>query len=92
MLTTQRKKTILDWLARDGQVLAGPMALDLGVSEDTIRRDLRDLRDLRELAAEGLLQRVHVGACLPRQPSRHLQKDERWSHPANARSESLPHP
>jgi DeoR/GlpR family transcriptional regulator of sugar metabolism len=86
MLATQRKKTILDWLARDGQVLAGPMALDLGVSEDTIRRDLR------ELAAEGLLQRVHVGACLPRQPSRHLQKDERWSHPANARSESLPHP
>jgi DeoR/GlpR family transcriptional regulator of sugar metabolism len=55
-VTAQRKKTILDWLARDGQVLAGPMALDLGVSEDTIRRDLR------ELAAEGLLQRVHVGA------------------------------
>jgi DeoR/GlpR family transcriptional regulator of sugar metabolism len=56
MLTTQRKKTILDWLARDGQVLAGPLATDFGVSEDTIRRDLR------ELAAEGLLQRVHGGA------------------------------
>ena len=56
MLTTQRKKTILEWLARDGQVLAAPLALSFGVSEDTIRRDLR------ELAAEGLLQRVHGGA------------------------------
>jgi DeoR/GlpR family transcriptional regulator of sugar metabolism len=56
MLTTQRKKTILEWLARDGQVLAGPLAASFDVSEDTIRRDLR------ELAAEGLLQRVHGGA------------------------------
>lgn len=56
MLTTQRKKTILEWLSRDGQVLAGPLAVSFGVSEDTIRRDLR------ELAAEGSLQRVHGGA------------------------------
>lgn len=56
MLTTQRKQTILEWLARDGQVLAGSLAVTFGVSEDTIRRDLR------ELAAEGLLQRVHGGA------------------------------
>lgn len=56
MLTTQRKKAILDLLSRDGQVLAGPLAVTFGVSEDTIRRDLR------ELAAEGLLQRVHGGA------------------------------
>jgi DeoR/GlpR family transcriptional regulator of sugar metabolism len=56
MLTTQRKKTILEWLSRDGQVLAAPLALSFGVSEDTIRRDLR------ELAGEGLLQRVHGGA------------------------------
>jgi DeoR/GlpR family transcriptional regulator of sugar metabolism len=56
MLTTQRKKTILDLLARDGQVLAAPLAATFGVSEDTIRRDLR------EMAAEGLLQRVHGGA------------------------------
>ena len=56
MLTTQRKKTILELLARDGQVLGGPLAVAFGVSEDTIRRDLR------ELAAEGLLQRVHGGA------------------------------
>lgn len=56
MLTTQRKKTILELLARDGQVLAAPLAATFGVSEDTIRRDLR------EMAAEGLLQRVHGGA------------------------------
>lgn len=56
MLTSQRKKLILDVLARDGQVLGGPLAETFGVSEDTIRRDLR------ELAADGLLQRVHGGA------------------------------
>ncbi|NKJ51075.1 DeoR family transcriptional regulator [Burkholderia sp. SG-MS1] len=62
MLTSQRKKTILEWLARDGQVLAAPLAVQFGVSEDTIRRDLR------ELAAEGSLQRVHGGA-LPASPA-----------------------
>ena len=56
MLTTQRKNTILEALARDGQVLAESLAGEFGVSEDTVRRDLR------EMAAEGLLQRVHGGA------------------------------
>jgi DeoR/GlpR family transcriptional regulator of sugar metabolism len=56
MLTTQRKKIILELLTRDGQVLAAPLAVRFGVSEDTIRRDLR------EMAADGLLQRVHGGA------------------------------
>jgi DeoR/GlpR family transcriptional regulator of sugar metabolism len=58
MLTSQRKKTILERLARDGQVLAAPLAVQFGVSEDTIRRDLR------ELAAVGSLQRV-LGGALP---------------------------
>lgn len=62
MLTTQRKKAILDALGRDGQVLAAQLSAQFGVSEDTIRRDLR------ELAAEGLLQRVHGGA-LPASPA-----------------------
>jgi DeoR/GlpR family transcriptional regulator of sugar metabolism len=56
MLTIQRKKLLLDRLAREGQLVAKTLALELGTSEDTIRRDLR------ELAAEGLLQRVHGGA------------------------------
>jgi len=56
MLTSQRKKLLLDRLAAEGQLVARPLALELGTSEDTIRRDLR------ELAAEGKLQRVHGGA------------------------------
>jgi DeoR/GlpR family transcriptional regulator of sugar metabolism len=56
MLTSQRRKAILQALKRDGQVLAKPLAETFGVSEDTVRRDLR------ELAADGKLQRVHGGA------------------------------
>ncbi|HEX7689375.1 MAG TPA: DeoR/GlpR family DNA-binding transcription regulator [Burkholderiaceae bacterium] len=56
MLTTQRKKLLLDRLAAEGQLVAKALARELGTSEDTIRRDLR------ELAAEGRLQRVHGGA------------------------------
>ncbi|MFS2168084.1 DeoR/GlpR family DNA-binding transcription regulator, partial [Variovorax sp. Varisp62] len=56
MLTSQRKQHILSVLKRDGNVVAKALSDELGLSEDTIRRDLR------ELAAEGLLQRVHGGA------------------------------
>ncbi|MHA0959718.1 DeoR/GlpR family DNA-binding transcription regulator [Enterobacter cancerogenus] len=56
MLTSQRKQFILDILHADGQVQSKALSLHFGVSEDTIRRDLR------ELAAEGRLQRVHGGA------------------------------
>lgn len=62
MLTSQRKQYILEILRRDGQVVAKQVSQDLGLSEDTIRRDLR------ELAQEGLLQRVHGGA-LPASPA-----------------------
>ncbi|PLP58600.1 DeoR family transcriptional regulator [Mesorhizobium loti] len=62
MLTSQRKRLILDILGREGEVVAKRLSKDLAISEDTIRRDLR------ELAAEGLLQRVHGGA-LPASPT-----------------------
>lgn len=62
MLTSQRRQYILDRLRRDGQVIAKEVSQELGLSEDTIRRDLRDL------AQEGLLQRVHGGA-LPASPA-----------------------
>ena len=62
MLTSQRKQHILDVLKREGQVIAKTLSQELGLSEDTIRRDLR------ELAQEGLLQRVHGGA-LPVSPA-----------------------
>jgi len=62
MLTEQRKQHILNILKRDGQVIAKTLSQELGLSEDTIRRDLR------ELARDGLLQRVHGGA-LPASPA-----------------------
>lgn len=62
MLSTQRKQYLLDLLQRDGQIVAKDVSETLGLSQDTIRRDLR------ELAEEGLLQRVHGGA-LPLSPA-----------------------
>lgn len=61
MMTAERKQLILEILARDGRVLAKAVSAELGLSEDTIRRDLR------ELASEGRLTRVHGGA-LPASP------------------------
>lgn len=65
MLTHQRKQYLLDLLQREGQIVAKAVSDALGLSEDTIRRDLR------ELAKEGLLERVHGGALplLPRSPA-----------------------
>src|SRR5258708_37583170 len=62
MLTTQRKQLILHRLKANGTIIAKEFSAEMGVSEDTIRRDLR------ELAQEGLLQRVHGGA-LPSSPA-----------------------
>jgi DeoR/GlpR family transcriptional regulator of sugar metabolism len=62
MLTEPRKQHILKVLQRDGQVIAKAISEELGLSEDTIRRDLR------ELAQAGRLQRVHGGA-LPASPA-----------------------
>lgn len=62
MLTAQRKQIIVERLALGGQVSVTELAREWGVSEDTVRRDLRDL------AEEGLVQRVHGGA-LPASPA-----------------------
>jgi DeoR/GlpR family transcriptional regulator of sugar metabolism len=62
VLTTHRKQHILEVLRQTGHIVAKDLSQELGLSEDTIRRDLR------ELAAEGLLQRVHGGA-LPASPA-----------------------
>src|SRR5262245_15451134 len=62
MLTAHRKQMLLDRLRRDGRIVAKDLSMELALSEDTIRRDLR------ELAADGLLQRVHGGA-LPASPT-----------------------
>ena len=56
MLLEERQAIILERLGRDGRVLAAALASEFGVSEDTVRRDLR------ELAVNRQLKRVHGGA------------------------------
>jgi len=56
MLAAERHALLLDRLARDGKVVAKDIATELGLSDDSVRRDLR------ELAAAGLCQRVYGGA------------------------------
>lgn len=56
MLVQERKAHLLKLLSQSGSVVATDAAKAMGVSEDTIRRDLR------ELAKEGHLKRVHGGA------------------------------
>jgi DeoR/GlpR family transcriptional regulator of sugar metabolism len=58
-LGAERRAVMLAVLARDGKLVASRLVEELGVSEDTVRRDLRDL------AARGLVQRVHGGALPP---------------------------
>ncbi|MGX6606147.1 DeoR/GlpR family DNA-binding transcription regulator [Micromonosporaceae bacterium Da 78-11] len=62
MLSAQRKTLLLERLRVDGRLVAKDVAVELGISEDSIRRDLR------ELAAAGLCQRVYGGA-LPTSPA-----------------------
>jgi DeoR/GlpR family transcriptional regulator of sugar metabolism len=59
VLTDERRSLILDRIRNHGRVLAADLTTELGVSVDTIRRDLRELDEA------GLLRRVHGGA-LPR--------------------------
>lgn len=62
MLAAARKDLLLDRLRRDGRIVAKDIAAELGLSEDSIRRDLR------ELDAAGLAVRVYGGA-LPASPA-----------------------
>ncbi|MGY1824289.1 DeoR/GlpR family DNA-binding transcription regulator [Geodermatophilus sp. SYSU D00079] len=62
MLAAHRRDLLLDRLRTDGRLVAKELATELGVSEDSVRRDLR------ELAAAGLCQRVYGGA-LPVSPA-----------------------
>lgn len=62
MLTQERKRYLLKILEQQGKIEAKAVATELGLSDDTIRRDLR------ELASDGKLQRVHGGA-LPKSPA-----------------------
>ncbi|ACY14409.1 DeoR/GlpR family DNA-binding transcription regulator [Haliangium ochraceum] len=62
MLTQERRDEILRVLSVEGRVDLAGLGERFGVSEDTVRRDLR------ELDAAGLIRRVRGGA-LPRSPA-----------------------
>ena len=62
VMAEERRQLLLEKVRADGKVVAAEAAEEYGVSEDSIRRDLR------ALAAEGLVQRVHGGA-LPALPT-----------------------
>ena len=62
MLAAERRDMLVGRLNRDGKLVARDLAAELGLSEDSVRRDLR------ELAAAGLCQRVYGGA-LPISPA-----------------------
>ena len=62
MLAAERRDYLLARLRADGSVVAKDLAAELGISEDSIRRDLRDL------AAAGLCHRVYGGA-VPASPA-----------------------
>lgn len=62
MLAAERHTLLLTRLAQDGKLVAKDIAAELGLSDDSVRRDLR------ELAAAGLCQRVYGGA-LPASPA-----------------------
>ena len=70
MLAPERRDTILRFLGEEGRVVASDLAPRLGVSLDTVRRDLDDL------ATSGALRRVHGGA-LPASTSPRRMVDRR---------------
>ncbi len=72
MLSQERQAIICERLGREGKVVAGALAREFAVSEDTIRRDLR------ELAAAGRCARVYGGALpIMPPPPQHPFKERR---------------
>jgi DeoR/GlpR family transcriptional regulator of sugar metabolism len=74
VLTAERRQAIVARLERDGRVVASELVTSLGVSEDTVRRDLRDL------AEQGLLHRVHGGALASAPPTVSFARRLKVSH------------
>jgi len=56
MLAAERRQRLMEWLQCEGGMRAADAAERLGVSEDTVRRDIRTL------SQAGHLRRVHGGA------------------------------
>jgi DeoR/GlpR family transcriptional regulator of sugar metabolism len=58
ILKVERQQVILELIGKSSKVLSNDLSNELGVSEDTIRRDLKELSD------KGLIRKVHGGAVL----------------------------
>ena len=56
MLKEERQNTILKRISSDNRIYVSTLSAELGVSDDTIRRDIV------ELEKHGLLTKVHGGA------------------------------
>jgi DeoR/GlpR family transcriptional regulator of sugar metabolism len=67
LIPAERQRLLLACVERDGRVASAQAAVQFGVSEDTIRRDLRDLADA------GLVDRVHGGALRKTQSSHRFE-------------------
>ncbi|MBB6732481.1 DeoR/GlpR family DNA-binding transcription regulator [Cohnella zeiphila] len=79
MFASQRRDYIAEALRKHRQVTVRELAAELGVSEGTLRTDLRLMED------EGLLERTHGGAVPPRSRSSAAQ-----AQPQTSRSELNP--
>ena len=89
MLTAQRKNLLLARLASEGRLVAATLAMELGVSEDTIRRDLRELAaDLLDTlrAAPGGCCGFMAGRCHSRRPTARLPTGAAWRPRKNGAS------
>ena len=59
MLSSERRRRILEWLQHETGMTVAELSARLDVSASTIRRDLN------KLAQEGWLEKIHGGATLP---------------------------
>ncbi len=73
MLALERQKRILELLGIDGAVMVSKLSAELGVTEETVRRDLE------KLEAKELLRRTHGGALPMDSGSYELSLEKRKS-------------
>lgn len=63
MLAPERRNLIMQKLSENKQIIVKEIAKELGVSEGTLRNDLKILEQ------DGLLERTHGGAVIPKPPT-----------------------
>ena len=82
MLAAQRRDLLLDRLRTEGRLVAKDLATEFGVSEDSVRRDLRELRP------PGCASGCTAARCPCHRPSPTTRRGSRW--PSAARPGSPP--